>query len=126
MSFSHYSSSLDFFCHYSLCNKSQRLPFGESSLESRGPLDLVYTDVWGSSPIQSIDDFNYYVVFVDPFTKYIWFYPLRLKFDVFTIFRQYKVVVEKNFNRSTISVYSNGGGEYTALKDFLSTWVFNI
>ena len=108
-------------CHSCLCNKSQRLPFGESSLESRGPLDLIYTDVWGPSPIQSIDGFNYYVIFVDHFTKYIWLYPLRLKSDVFTIFRQYKAVVEKFFHRSIISVYSDGGGEYTALKDFLST-----
>ena len=41
------SSSLlsKFTCESCLYNKSQCLPFVESNLESRGPLDLVYTDV---------------------------------------------------------------------------------
>ena len=39
------SSSFDYVCHSCLCNKSRRLPFCNSSLESRGPLNLVYTDV---------------------------------------------------------------------------------
>ena len=37
--------SSDVVCHSCLCNMSQCLPFGESSLESRGFLDLIYTDV---------------------------------------------------------------------------------
>ena len=41
------SSSLPFkiTCESYLCNKCQHLPFGESSLESHGSVDLVYTDV---------------------------------------------------------------------------------
>ena len=118
-----FSSSLssDFFCESCLCNKSQRLPFGDSSLQSSGPLDLVYIDVWGPSPIKSIDGFFYYVIFVDHFTKYVWLYPLRLKFDVYTIFLHFKAVVENFFEQSIITVYSDGGGEYTSLKEFLST-----
>ena len=38
------SMPLNFMCESCLCNKSQRLPFGDSTLESKGPLDLVYTD----------------------------------------------------------------------------------
>ena len=78
---------LNFMCELYLCNKSQLLPFGDSTLESKGPLDLIYTDVWGPSPINSADGFYYYVIFVDHFTKYVWLYPLCLKSDVFTIFR---------------------------------------
>lgn len=53
------------------------------------------------------------------FTKYIWFYPLHLKYDVFTIFRKYKAMVENKFKRPIVFVYSYDGGEYTALWDFL-------
>ena len=81
------SSSLDFICQSCVCNKSHRLPFGESTLKSRGPLDLIYTNVWGPALIQSIHGFHYYLIFVDHFTKYVWFYPSRLKSNVFTIFR---------------------------------------
>lgn len=89
---------LNLLCDSYLFNKRQRLLFGESTLESNEPLDLVYTDVWGLSPIQSIDRFYYYVIFVDHFTKYVWLYPLCLKSNVFTIFCQYKAVVEKFLN----------------------------
>ena len=117
----YFSSSFfpDFACQSCMCNKSQRLPFGESTLESRGPLDLIYIDVWGPAPVQSIYGFLYYVIFIYHFTKYVWLYLLRLKSDVFTIFRQYKAVVEKKISRPIILVYSNGGEEYTILKNFL-------
>ena len=112
---------LNFMCESCLCNKSQHLPFGDSTLESKGPLELVYIDVWGPYPVKSAEGFYYYIIFVDHFTKYVWLYPLRLKSNVFTIFGQYKTLVEKKFQRSILSFYSDGGGEYTALKDFLST-----
>ena len=57
----------NFMCESCLCNKSQRLSFGESTLESRGPLDLMYTNVWGPSLVKSIDGFLYYVIFVNHF-----------------------------------------------------------
>ena len=78
----------------------------------------MFQNVGGPSPVKSVDGFYYYIIFVDHFTKYVWLYPLHLKSNVFTIFCQYKVVVEKFFKCSIISVYSNCGGEYTALKDF--------
>ena len=107
-------------CESCLCNKSQHLPFGEPALESRGPLDLIYTNVWGPSLVQSIDGFHCYIIFFDYFTKYVWLCPLCLKYDVFTNFHQYKVVVERLFHHSIVSIYSESGGEYTALKDFLA------
>ncbi|WRX24981.1 GAG-pre-integrase domain - like 8 [Theobroma cacao] len=60
---------LNLLCDSCLCNKSQCLPLDESTLESNGPFDLIYTDVWGPSTIQSVDGFYYYVIFVDHFTK---------------------------------------------------------
>ena len=36
-------------------------------------------------------------------------------------FIQYKAVVERFFNHSIVTVYLDGGGEYTALKYFLAT-----
>lgn len=60
------------------------------------------------------------MIFIYHYSKYIWLYPLRLKLDV-TIFRQFKALVETFFKTKIISVYSDGGGEYIALRDFLAT-----
>ncbi|KAL6311733.1 hypothetical protein AAG906_020728 [Vitis piasezkii] len=94
-----------------------KLPFGVSSLRSRGPLDLVYSDVWGPSPIESIDGFRYYLIFIDYFTKYVWLFPMAYKSDVYS-FPKYKSMVEKYFNASLVTLYTDGGTEYKSLKSY--------
>lgn len=64
-----YSKLSESIYHSSQCNKSHRLPFGISSLSSKGPLEILCSDVWGLAPYSSIDGFSYYVIFVDHFTK---------------------------------------------------------
>lgn len=109
-------SDLNISCHDCQCNKSHKLPFRtNSSLISTAPLQLVYTDVWGPSQL-SVDKFHYYLIFVDHFSEYIWFYPMRHKSDVGTLFPHFKLLVEKYFQLPLISVYSDNGGEYELLK----------
>ena len=110
-----------FHCDDCSTNKSHKLPFASnSSLTTTKPLELVYSDVW-TSPILSIDGFKYYVIFVDHFTHYIWFYPLRNKSDVKHIFIRWKSLVETRFQLKLQTLYSDNGGEYIALTDFLAT-----
>lgn len=70
-----YDFSSNFFYQSCHCNKIQRLLFSKSSLISRGPLGIVYIDVWVPSPVSSVDDFSFYVIFLDHFSKYVWLYP---------------------------------------------------
>ena len=115
------SSSLpkEFSCTACLSNKSHKLPFSVSSLTSKQPLEIIFSDVW-TSPIVSQDGFKYYVIFIDHFTKYIWIYPLKRKSDVQEVFTRYKPIVENYFSHKIITLYSDNGGEYIALKDYLS------
>ena len=68
----------------------------------------------------SIDNYKYYVIFVDQYTRYIWFYPLKHKFDVKEIFIKFKAIVEKHFDHTIKILYSDNGGEFMALTNFLS------
>lgn len=113
------SSSFSLYCDVCQCNKSHKLSFSQSSLVSHEPLKLIYTDLW-TSPIYSIEGFKYYVIFVDPFTKYIWFYPLKNKSDTKAIFIKFKALVEKYFKKQIKTLYSDNGGEYIALSSFLT------
>lgn len=110
-------STLD--CNSCACNKIRRLPFNSSSISSSSPLEYVYTDLW-SSPIHSHDGFKYYIIFVDHFTKYIWLYPLQLKFDTTKVFIRYKALVENFFQLSLKTLYFDNGGEYQSLHNYLS------
>jgi histone deacetylase 1/2 len=54
--------------------------------QTRAPLDLIFSDVWGPFPMLSSNGFHYFVIFVDAHTKFIWFYTMVAKSDVFNIF----------------------------------------
>ena len=60
------------------------------------------------------------MIFVDHFTRYIWFYPLKQKSEVKTIFIKFKAIVEKHFDKTIKILYSNNDGKYIALSHFLS------
>ena len=84
-------------CQY---NKSHKLPFSSTSLKSTIPFGFLYADVWGPSLVSSIDGYHYYLLLVDHFTKYCWFYPLRHKSDVHSTFMQFTTMVENQFHAS--------------------------
>ena len=104
-------------------NKAHKQPFRTNSLQSHAPLDLIYTDVWGPSNTIGIDGSRYYLILVDHFTKYIWFYPMETKSQVSVIFPQFKHLVENRFQSKIKSIYSDNGGEFVALKKiFFYAW----
>lgn len=100
-------------------NKSHKLPFYNSSLCSNYFLEVIFSDVW-TSPILSYDGFKYYVVFVDHFTRYSWTYPLKRKSDVQHTFIKFRSLVENYFKTKIKIFYSDNGGEFIALQNFLS------
>ena len=106
-------------CLPCLSNKSHKLPFSTSSISSSYPLEILYSDLWGSTPVNLIDGFRYYVIFMDHFSKYVWLYPLKLKSVVSIIFPIFKNLVERQFNSQIKTLYSNNGEEYIKLRPFL-------
>ncbi|KAH0748089.1 hypothetical protein KY290_027321 [Solanum tuberosum] len=63
---------------------------------------------------------NYFLVFVDDFSNFIWGFPMKLKSEVASIFLQFKLLVENHFNTKIKSIQSDWGGEFRALSPFLS------
>lgn len=96
-------------CVAFFCNKNHKLPFSFSTLTSKKPLELLYSDVWGPSPIVSKEGYKYDVSFIDHKTIYIWYYPMRLKSEVSNIFIQFKILAENLFQTSIQSIYTDGG-----------------
>ena len=112
-------------CSFSNCNscsinKSHKLPFGASSLTTIFALEVIFSDVW-SSPVYSINSYKYYVVFIDHYTHYIWLCPLKKKSDTAAVFLTFKSLVEKQFSRPILTLYSDNGGEFQKLDPFLAT-----
>jgi hypothetical protein len=49
-------------------------------------LELLYTNVWGPSPVCFKTGFKYYVYFIDDYSRYSWLFPIMRKSDVLPIF----------------------------------------
>jgi hypothetical protein len=50
--------------------KAHQLPFPTSSSICTRPLELLFSDVWGPSPVVSSNGNKYYVTFIDAFNKF--------------------------------------------------------
>jgi len=97
--------------------KSHRLPFVSSTREVKNPLEIVFSDVWGPAKT-SVSGHNYYVSFVDAYSRFTWLYLLKRKSDVFDIFIQFQLHVERLLKHKIIHVQSDWGGEYRNLNTF--------
>jgi histone deacetylase 1/2 len=97
--------------------KSHQLPFSESTHIVKAPLELVYSDVWGHTQI-SVSGHNYYVSFIDAYSRFTWLYLLKRKSDVFDVFIQFQAHVERILHHKIIHLQSDWGGEYRNLNTF--------
>jgi histone deacetylase 1/2 len=66
----------------------------------------------------SSDGFRYFFIFVDAHTKFIWFYLMVAKSNVFHIFHQFQTLVERQFSLKIKSVQTDWGGEYRKLNTY--------
>ncbi|KAJ1698432.1 hypothetical protein LUZ63_006944 [Rhynchospora breviuscula] len=99
-------------CHDCAVAKSHELPFFSSSSSSTSPLEIVYSDVWGPSPIVSSNGNRYYIIFVDEFTRFTWIYFLKQKSDVLHIFSIFKAQAENLLNTTIKILRTDNGTEY--------------
>lgn len=89
--------------------KSVKLNFCKQSTQkfktgkhtSKGILDYIHSDVWGLSPTTSYGGSSYFVSFIDDFSRKVCVYMLKKKSDVFTVFKQFRALVE-NITGKTI------------------------
>lgn len=61
-----------------------------------------------------------YITFVDAFSKYTWIYRLKSKSETFSVFQQFKAMVELQFNAKIKSLQTDWGGEFRSLTLFLA------
>jgi histone deacetylase 1/2 len=116
-----YGKHLNFQCQSCPLEKSSRLSLGPTGHKTSALHELIFSDVWGPAPLFSSDGYRYFVIFVDAYTKYVWYYPLVAKSDVYSVFHQFQTLVERQFSLKIKSVQTDWGGEYRKLSIFFQT-----
>ncbi|PKU87515.1 Retrovirus-related Pol polyprotein from transposon TNT 1-94 [Dendrobium catenatum] len=93
------------------CNlcKSHKLCFSSSVSRTVHPLAMLHADVWGPSPVSSIQGFRYYLLIVDDFSRYTWIFPFIFKSEVTSIFINF---IEKQTLSSVQVTRTDGGTEF--------------
>jgi len=76
----------------------------------------VHCDLYDSSPISSTLGFTYYIIFVNDYFKFTWFYPLKFKSVFFFHFIQFKNFVKNKFSIKIKTLQSDGEAEFTSHK----------
>ena len=111
------------FCKHCVMGKMTQLPFSNSTSYTTSPLEIVHKDVWDPAPINLINGHRYYVIFVDDFIRFTWFFPLKYKSQVLSSFQHFKRTMENLLGHSIKTLRTDCGGEYTnnEFRTFCST-----
>ena len=75
-------------------------------------LDLVHTDLCGPISTSAIGGSEYFISFIDDYSRYRYIYMMRHKFEAFEKFKEYKAEVEKHQGKSIKYLRSDHGVEY--------------
>jgi len=115
------NKSVTDFCSACCLGKSHRLPSVNSNTAYNAPLELLFCDLWGPASVESHGGFSYFLTCVDAYSRYTWIFPLKLKSQTFTVFKNFKSMVELQYNHPIKSVQTDGGGEFKPFTSFLTT-----
>ena len=108
----------DQLCEGCLLGKQFRKPFPkESHSRAQKPLELIHADVCGPIKPCSLGKSNYFLLFIDDFSRKTWVYFLKQKSEVFEAFKKFKAAVEKESGCKIKAMRSDRGGEFTS-KEF--------
>ena len=102
-------------CESCIMGKQRRKSFPKGvSWRASVFLDLIHTDICGPMKTPSLGSKRYFLIFIDDFSRMTWVYFLKEKSEAFTIFKKFKVLVEKQKGCSIKITRSDRGGEYTS------------
>jgi len=75
-------------------------------------LELIHTDICGPFPTVAWNGQQYFITFIDDFSRYGYVYLISEKSQSLDVFRSYKAEVENQLSKKIKSVRSDRGGEY--------------
>jgi hypothetical protein len=101
-------------CRGCALGKFTKAYFPSSDTRSAGVLDLVHTNVCGPMSWASLSGREYYLTFIDDYSRKTWIYFLKTKSEVFKRFQEFKALVENQTGKKIKVLRSDKGGEYSS------------
>jgi transposase InsO family protein len=105
------SCKLDF-CKYCIMGKQCRVRFKTVTHKTKGILDYVHSDIWGPVRTPSKGGAQYFMSFIDDYSRKAWVYFLKNKSEAFAKFKIWKAEVENQTGRKIKCLRTDNGTEY--------------
>ena len=100
-------------CEACCLGKQHRLPFPKSvGVKTTEVLQLIHSDLSGKMEVKSIGGANYFLTFIDDFSRKCFIYFLKSKDEAPEIFMEFKALVENQTGKKIKCIRSDRGGEY--------------
>ncbi|KAJ9671309.1 hypothetical protein PVL29_025143 [Vitis rotundifolia] len=79
---------------------------------AKSPFELVHTDVWGPCRTASTLGFQYFVTFIDDYSRCTWLFLMKNRAELFSIFQKFYAEIQTQFNISIRVLRSDNAREY--------------
>lgn len=100
-------------CEHCILGKFHKISFKKGKHNSEEPLAYVHSDLWGSPNVTpSLSKCQYYISFVDDFSRKVWVYFLKTKDEAFSKFVEWLALVENQSGKSLKALRTDNGLEY--------------
>lgn len=100
-------------CDACILGKQHRSLFPQQAENRHSlPLDLIFSDVHGPLPTQTVQGYRYWITFLDDATKYCQVVLLKKKSEAFQAFQIYRASSENLHHRKIGTLRDDKGGEY--------------
>ena len=107
-------------CEPCISAKQTRLPSPQSASDSSQPLQLLHMDLCGPMPVQSVGGSQYFITFLDDFSKLAVVVPVARKHHTADIIVEVITLLETQIGYKVRAVRSDNGGEY--VNNFLADY----
>ena len=87
-------------------------PFKAKGYRAKEVLDLVHTKLCGPMSTSTRDGYEYFISFIDDYSRYGYIYLMHHKSETFEKFKEFKAEVENHRGKSIKSLRFDRGGEY--------------
>ena len=108
-------------CESFLEGKMTKRPLSAKGERSKEPLQLVHSDVCGLLSVQARGGYEYFVTFIDDYSRYGYVCLMHKKSETFGKFKEFMVEDKRRLGKLLKTLRSDRGGEYldTEFKDHL-------
>ncbi|KAG8475448.1 hypothetical protein CXB51_032200 [Gossypium anomalum] len=104
------------FCEHCVFGKQKRVRFTRGIHNTKETLEYIHSDLWGPSRVPSRGGANYMLTFIDDFSRKVWAFFLKQKSDVFSAFKSWKIMIEKQTGKQIKYLRTDNGLEFCSDK----------